>query len=148
MAEGAVQSIEISAAPETVFAVLADLPRYPEWITAMRSVNVVEEADDGLARRAAFEVDAMVKVITYELEYEYDVPNRISWTAIPGDDITEMEGSYELAELEDGCTEVVYALKVDYSFPLPGFLRRQAEKQLVGTALRGLKKRVEEVQTG
>ncbi len=148
MAEGAVQSIEISAAPEIVFAVLADLPNYPEWITAMRSVEILEESDQGLAQRAAFEVDAMVKVITYELEYDYDVPNRISWTAIPGDDITEMEGSYELVHIEDGCTEVVYALKVDYSFPLPGFLRRQAEKQLVGTALRGLKKRVEEVQTG
>ena len=114
----------------------------------MRSVNVTEQMADGLAARAVFQVDAMVKVISYELEYEYDVPNRISWTALPGDDITEMEGSYELHEIEGGCTEVVYSLKVAYSFPLPGFLRRQAEKQLVGTALRGLKKRVEEVQTG
>ncbi len=147
MAEGAVQSIEISAAPADVFSVLADLPTYPEWITAMRSVTVTAERDDGLAERALFEVDAMVKVISYELEYEYEVPHRITWTALPGNDITEMEGSYDLTELEDGGTEVVYALKVDYSFPLPGFLRRQAEKQLVGTALRGLKKRVEEVQT-
>lgn len=147
MAEGAVQRIEISSKPADVFAVLADLPTYPEWITAMRSVNVTEQMADGLAARAVFEVDAMVKVISYELVYEYDVPSRISWTALPGDDIAEMEGSYELHELEDGCTEVVYSLKVDYSFPLPGFLRRQAEKQLVGTALRGLKKRVEEVKT-
>ena len=148
MAEGAVQRIEISAPPRDVFAVLADLPTYPEWITAMRTVEVTSEFEDGLAAQARFEVDAMVKVISYELEYEYDVPNRISWTALPGDDITEMEGSYELHQLDDGCTKVVYALKVDYSFPLPGFLRRQAEKQLVGTALRGLKKRVEEVRSG
>lgn len=145
MAQGAVQKIEISAAPGDVFAVLADLPTYPEWITAMRSVSVTEERDDGLAAEATFEVDAMVKVISYELVYDYEVPHRISWNALPGDDIKEMEGSYELSELEDGGTEVVYALKVDYSFPLPGFLRRQAEKQLVGTALRGLKRRVEEV---
>ena len=148
MAEGAVQSIEISAPPAVVFAVLADLPTYPQWISAMRSVVVTEETGDGLPVTATFEVDAMVKVISYELNYECDVPRRMSWTAVPGDDITEMEGSYDLSELEDGCTEVVYALKVDYSFPLPGFLRRQAEKQLVGNALRGLKKRVEEVQTG
>jgi uncharacterized membrane protein len=148
MAEGAVQRIEISAPPTDVFAVLADLPTYPEWITAMRTVEVTSEFEGGLAERARFEVDAMVKVISYELEYEYEVPSRISWTALPGDDITEMEGSYDLHQLEDGSTEVVYALKVDYSFPLPGFLRRQAEKQLVGTALRGLKKRVEEIQGG
>lgn len=148
MAEGTVQSIEISASPETVFAVLADLPAYPEWISAMWSVVVMEETDDGLPATARFEVDAMVKVISYELNYECDAPHRMAWRAVPGDDITEMEGSYDLKHSEDGCTEVVYALKVDYSFPLPGFLRRQAEKQLVGNALRGLKKRVEEVQTG
>jgi len=33
---------------------------------------------------------------------------------------------------------------VDPAFSIPGFLRRQAEKQIVGTALRGLKKRAEE----
>jgi uncharacterized membrane protein len=148
MAEGAVQSIEITAAPEDVFAVLADLPSYPEWITAMRLVEVLEQSDDGLVRRARFEVDAMVKVIGYELEYDYEPPHRISWTAVPGEDITDMVGSYELSELDDGGTEVVYALRVEYSFPLPGFLRRQAEKQLIGTALRGLKRRVEEVVPG
>ena len=37
----------------------------------------------------------------------------------------------------------MYALRVIPSFDIPGFLRRQAEKQLVGTALRGLRKRVQ-----
>jgi hypothetical protein len=41
----------------------------------------------------------------------------------------------------DGATEVVYALSVEPNFTVPGFLRRQAEKQIVTTALRGLRKR-------
>ena len=35
------------------------------------------------------------------------------------------------------------ALRVDPAFVVPGFLRRQAEKQIVSNALRGLKKRAE-----
>lgn len=145
MSEGTVQNIEIPASAEAIFDVLADLEHYPEWITAMRSVEVLERDADGLPARVSFEVDAMVKVISYVLTYEFKRPRLMSWVAEPGDDILEMVGSYELSDLEGGGTDVVYALRVDYAFPLPGFLRRQAEKQLVSTALRGLRKRVRQV---
>jgi hypothetical protein len=36
----------------------------------------------------------------------------------------------------------VYALTVDTKFTIPGFIKRQAEKQIVNTALRGLRRRV------
>ena len=145
VSEGTVQSIEIPANAGEIFDVLADLERYPEWITAMRSVDILERDADGMPARVQFEVDAMVKVITYILTYTFDRPKLMSWVAEPGEDIREMVGSYELTELESGGTDVVYALSVDYGFPLPGFLRRQAEKQLVSTALRGLRKRVRQV---
>jgi ribosome-associated toxin RatA of RatAB toxin-antitoxin module len=145
VSEGTVQSIEIPATPEAIFDVLADLERYPEWITAMRTVDVLDQDADGMPARVQFEVDAMVKVISYVLTYTFERPKTISWVAEPGEDIREMIGSYELSELEGGGTDVVYALSVDYGFPLPGFLRRQAEKQLVSTALRGLRKRVRQV---
>jgi hypothetical protein len=38
---------------------------------------------------------------------------------------------------------VLFALRVDPAFTVPGFLRRQAEKQIVSSALRGLKRRAE-----
>jgi hypothetical protein len=86
----------------------------------------------------------MIKEISYVLDYDFDHDTGFSWSAIPNEDITALEGSYEFKELEDGGTEVVYALRVDPAFSVPGFLRRQAEKQIVGTALRGLKRRAEE----
>jgi hypothetical protein len=46
------------------------------------------------------------------------------------------------ASSDDGGTEVVYSLTVEPKFIIPGFIRRQAEKQIVSTALRGLRKRV------
>ena len=40
-------------------------------------------------------------------------------------------------------TEVTYRLAVDLSIPMIGMLRRKAEKIIIDTALKGLKKRVE-----
>ena len=56
-----------------------------------------------------------------------------------------MDGRYEFYDLEDGGTEVVYALRVEPNFKVPGMLRRQAERQIVATALRGLRDRAEEL---
>lgn len=141
--EGTVQSIEVSAEPQLVYEVALDLEAYPEWAVGVKEVTVLEEDEHGRPHRVVFVTDAMIKEITYELEYAYDLDNGFSWTAIPGDDIKAMEGSYRFNEIGDGNTEVLYALKVDPAFSVPGFLRRQAEKQIVSSALRGLKKRSE-----
>jgi uncharacterized membrane protein len=148
MADATVQSIEIMAPAKAVFAVAADLDHYTEWASAVKSVKVLEKDRNGRAKRAAFVVDGMVKEISYTLSYVYDEPTSIAWTAEPGPDIRSMEGSYSFNTLDDGGTEVVYALKADPAFIIPGFLRRQVEKQIVSTALRGLRKRVEQVSSG
>ncbi len=142
--EGTVQRIEVSAEPQHVYEVALDLEAYPEWAGGVKTVAVTKEDEHGRPIEADFVVDGMVKEISYSLVYDFDHDNGFSWEAIPNDDITELKGQYEFNKLEDGCCEVVYALKVDPAFTVPGFLRRQAEKQIVGTALRGLKKRAEE----
>ncbi len=143
MSEGTVQNIDISAPIQLVYDVAADLSLYPDWAQSVKAVDVLETDDGGLPNRASFRVDAMLKEISYELVYKHDVPNLMSWTAVPGPDIEAMEGSYEFTETDDGGTSVVYALQVETTLVLPGFLRKQAEKTLVSTALRGLKRRAE-----
>lgn len=142
MAEGTVQSIEIDAEPAACFAVASDVAAYPDWATGVRSTEVLETDDVGRPHRAAFVIDGMVKEISYTLTYEYDEPTSISWTADPGADLKAMEGSYTFKEISPGRTEIVYALRAEPAFTIPGFLRRQVEKQIVGTALRGLRERV------
>ncbi len=144
--EGTIRSTETSASPDTVFAVAADLATYTDWATGLNEVEVLEEGADGRARRARFEIEGFIKRIRYELEYEYDPPKTISWRAIPGPDIRDMEGSYSFTALDGGGTEIVYALRVEPAFTVPGFLRRQAEKQIVTAALRELKRHAESVE--
>ncbi len=143
MVEGTVQRVEISAAPQHVYEVALDLEAYSEWADGVKSVVVTSEDEFGRPATADFVVEAMVKEISYTLEYDYGYDNGFAWSAIPNQDLKSLDGRYEFNEIESGC-EVVYALKVDPAFIVPGFLRRQAEKQIVGTALRGLKKRAEE----
>ena len=148
MAEGTVQSIEVDADPSACFAVASDVAAYPEWATGVRETEVLETDDQGRPSRAAFVIDGMVKEIAYTLQYTYDEPHSMSWTAEPGADLKSLEGSYTFKELGEGRTEIIYALKADPAFTIPGFLRRQVEKQIVGTALRGLRERVGAVTGG
>lgn len=141
--EGTVQKVEVSAEPQHVYEVALDLEAYPEWAGGVKSVAITEEDEYGRPAQADFVVDGMVKELSYTLAYDYDYDNGFAWKAIPNSDIRSLEGRYEFNPLDEGGCEVVYALKVDPAFTVPGFLRRQAEKQIVGTALRGLKKRAE-----
>ncbi len=141
--EGTVQSIEVSADAQTIYEVALDLDAYPDWATGVKEVEIEEEDEHGRPVRVSFVADAMIKEISYTLLYRYDLDDGFSWSADPGRDIKAMEGSYRFVDLEEGGTEVLYALKVEPAFTVPGFLRRQAEKQIVSNALRGLKKRAE-----
>jgi uncharacterized membrane protein len=141
--EGTIRTSEAAAPPEAVFGVAADVASYPDWATGVAAVEVLERDPAGRAARARFVIDGFIKRISYELVYEYDPPHRISWRAVPGDDIRSMEGHYEFRP-RDGGTEIVYALRVEPAFVIPGFLRHQAEKQIVQAALRGLRRRAEE----
>ncbi|HJQ91074.1 MAG TPA: SRPBCC family protein [Acidimicrobiia bacterium] len=142
MTEGTFQTLEIDAPAEALYDVAADIASYPEWATGVKEVEVLERTSDGLVERARFVVAGMVKEIEYVLRYSHDRPNVLSWVAEEDSkDVRMLEGSYTFTAV-DGATEVVYALTVEPNFKMPGFLRRQAENQIVTTALRGLRKRV------
>lgn len=142
--EGTVQRIDVAAPQQFVYEIALDIETYPDWAGGVKAVSVAEEDEHGRPTVADFTVDAMIKEISYTLDYDFSHENGFAWSARPNDDLTLLEGSYTFNAIDDDNTEVVYALRAEPNFKVPGFLRRQAEKQIVGTALRGLKKRAEE----
>ena len=142
MADQTTSSIVINAAPGEVMAVIADFDDYPSWAQGVKSAEVVADGDDGRAREVHFELDASPIKDTYTLGYEWSGDDAVSWTLLEGRMLKAMDGSYELRSLGDD-TEVTYRLAVDISMPMIGMLKRKAEKVIVDTALKGLKKRVE-----
>lgn len=141
MTEGTFSTLEIDASPEDLYDVAADVATYPEWASGVKEVEVLESDESGRVERARFVLDVGVKEIEYVLRYTHDRPKVLSWVAEDSSDLKALEGSYQF-EQTNGATEVVYSLTVEPNFSFPGFLRRQAEKQIVTTALRGLRKRV------
>lgn len=142
MAEGTFSTLEIDATPEELYDVAADVAAYPEWASGVKEVEVLGTDREGRVDRARFVLEGFVKEIEYVLKYTHDRPNVLSWVAEESDDLEMLEGSYQFDPADDGATEVVYSLSVQPKFIIPGFIKRQAEKQIVTTALRGLRKRV------
>jgi carbon monoxide dehydrogenase subunit G len=149
MAELSTQSIQISAPPARVAAVICDFPRYPEWTGVMKRAEVVEEYEDGYASQVRFLLDAGVIIDEYKLAYEYaeDI-SRIEWHLVaPSRMQRGQSGSYDIADNGDGTSTVTYTLEVELSMPMLGMFKRKAEKMIMDTALRELKRRVESLPT-
>lgn len=145
MADSSTQSILIVAPPARVAEAICDFARYPEWAGAMREVEVVEEYEDGYASQVRFVVEAGVVSDEYTLAYEYaeDI-SRIEWQLVaPSSMQKSQSGSYDITDNGDGTSTVRYTLEVELNMPMLGMFKRKAEKMIMDTALRELKRRVE-----
>lgn len=124
-------------------SVIADFEAYPEWAQGVKTARVVEQSDDGQVGKVYFELDAAPIRDSYTLAYAWNGTDSVTWTLDEGKMLRGMDGAYELEDLGDGRTEVTYRLAVDVAIPMIGMLKRKAEKVIIDTALKGLKKRVE-----
>ncbi|MBV8788942.1 MAG: SRPBCC family protein [Mycobacterium sp.] len=143
MAEKTTQTIYIEADPETVMQVIADIDSYPEWISEYKEAEVQEKDADGNPKIARLVLDAAVLKDTMVMAYTWPADRQsVSWTLTSSSLLRSLEGSYRLAPKGSG-TEVTYELAVDLAVPMLGLLKRKAERRLIDTALKDLKKRVE-----
>src|SRR4051812_13011026 len=143
MVDQAASSITITADKTAVMDVIADFPAYPEWAGFIKVAEVVEPGSDGRAKQVRFVLDAGVIKDDYVLEYDWDGDDEVSWHLVKGNVLKDMDGRYALSDAGDGQTEVTYRLAVDLKIPMIGLIRRKAEKVIIDTALKELKKRVE-----
>jgi ribosome-associated toxin RatA of RatAB toxin-antitoxin module len=145
MADATSSSITIAASPERVMEVIADFPAYPEWAEQVKSVEVLDSDAGGRAEQVRFTMDAGPIKDSYTLDYTWAPDGRsVSWTLVKGQIQRAQNGSYVLSGSPEQTT-VTYALAVDLNIPMIGMLRRKAEKVIIDTALKGLKRRVESV---
>jgi ribosome-associated toxin RatA of RatAB toxin-antitoxin module len=143
MAEQSTQTIVIDAPADRIMAVIADFPAYPEWTKAIKTTEVLETNDNGRATAVKMTVDQGPVKDTYTLGYDWAADNRsVRWHLIKGQMQKAQDGSYRLAPSGEG-TEVTYTLAVQLAIPMIGQLRRKAEKVIMDTALKELKRRVE-----
>ncbi|MFD1826548.1 MULTISPECIES: SRPBCC family protein [Mumia] len=145
MTDQTTSDIVVDAEPSAIMAVIADFATYPTWATGVKEAQVVALDEFGArATQVQFILDATPIRDTYTLAYTWDGDHKVEWEiAEPGAMLKGMDGAYVLDALGGGSTRVTYRLAVEVSIPLLGMLRRKAEKVIIDTALKGLKKRVE-----
>jgi len=137
-------SITISAPPAEVMAVIADFAAYPAWTGAVKEVEVRSTTPGGLAKQVWFNLDAGAIKDKYTLTYVWKGAKEVRWSLVDAEQIlTSMDGAYLLAPDGAGATKVTYQLAVDIKIPMLGMIKRKAEKVIIDTALKELKKRVE-----
>jgi ribosome-associated toxin RatA of RatAB toxin-antitoxin module len=144
MADQTTASISIKASPGAVMDVIADFEAYPEWTGAVKRAEVLSQRDDGRAELVHYQLDAGAIKDEYTLTYDWsEMPGVLRWKLVEGQMLKLLTGSYEVSEASDGTTDVTYTLAVDVKIPLLGMIKRKAEKVIIDTALKELKKRVE-----
>jgi hypothetical protein len=155
MAESSTQSMTMAASPKAIMDTIADFDAYPDWTASIKTAEVLEAGTDGRAKRVRFTLDAGLIKDTYELDYQWAGDGlSVTWDLVAGQIQKAQHGSYVLRPVgsaagrsgESGTaetTEVTYSLSVDLSIPLIGPLRRKAERTIMDTALKELRRRVE-----
>ncbi len=145
MTDSSTQSIVVAATTDRVAAVITGFPSYPEWVSAVKTADVLEEYEDGYASRVHFVMDAGVLKDDYVLEYEYaEDLSRIEWHLVEPSSVQKAQhGAYDIEDNGDETVTVTYSLSVELTIPMLGMFRRRAEKMIMDVALKELKKQAE-----
>ena len=142
MADLARSTITIAAPPEQVLSVIADIASYPEWTGQIKSAEVLDADASGRPAQARFVMDAGALKDEYILAYVWGA-DEVSWKLVGKSLVQKSQvGAYRLTPSAAG-TDVAYELAVDLSLPMLGMFKRKAEKMIMDSALKALKKRVE-----
>jgi hypothetical protein len=145
MADRTSSTVHIDVPAAAIMAVIADFAAYPGWASGVRAADVEGTGQDGRPDRVRFSLDAGPVKDSYVLGYTWNGDNEVRWDLVErGSMVAEMSGAYVLTATGAG-TEVTYQLAVGMAVPMPGFLKRRAEKTIIDTALQGLKRRAETV---
>lgn len=144
MSDTAREELVMRAPPERLYETVLDFERYPEWAADIKHVSVLERDDEGRGTVVSWRAAAFGRSTSYTLRYDYaDAPGEVAWVLERGDITSKLDGSYLFERVDDNTTRVVYTLEAQLKIPLPGFIKRRAERLIISTALKELRARVE-----
>jgi uncharacterized protein YndB with AHSA1/START domain len=137
---------EISAPPETVFAVLTDHRRYSE-LTPLRKSELEREGETDPNGVGAIRKLTVVGPPMREEVIAFEAPQRFSYTVLSGLPVRDHVGTVELSD-EDGRTKMVYAVRTQPTLPVVGFAVVAAVKQAIKGLIDGIAKESERRAAG
>ncbi len=143
MAETATETITIAAPPDRVWEIAIDLENYPVWTHDVKDVLITNRDEHGRPSEVEFRTSALGRSTHYTLSYDYsDAPHVLAWTMIKGDIQRSIDGAFKFRPTDNGGTHVQYDLAIELVVPLPGFVKRRAERRILN-AIKELKAHAE-----
>lgn len=144
MSESSTSTVEVSAPLEEVAAKLTAIAGYPEWLSSIKKVEVIESDTEGRATKADVSIDAGVMKDRATLSYDWSkAPQEITFSLDDADLMTTMDGKYTLKALDADTTLVTYELGVELSLPVPRMMVSKTEKTTIDQALKELQAQFE-----
>jgi ribosome-associated toxin RatA of RatAB toxin-antitoxin module len=138
---------EIDAPLDTVWALVEDVERAPEWQGGLKGMHALERDGDKRAILCETESDAKVTTIKSTVRFTYDGPTTVSWTQEKGQ-LKSVDGRWELEDLGGERTRATYKLDVELGRKLGLIIRGPLvdllRDMLVSARAGELKKAIEE----
>jgi coenzyme Q-binding protein COQ10 len=137
---GASRSIVINAPPEKIFDVITQYEKYPEFLSEVKKIRVLERKDNTV--KVQYEVD-VIKTIRYTILVKEERPKRMSWTFVEGEVMKDNKGGWVLEPEGEGRTKATYTVELALGPLVPkAIVNGLTEKQLPGM-LEAFKRRAE-----
>jgi uncharacterized membrane protein len=144
MSDSSASTVQIDAPIADVAAKLYAIDAYPQWLSSIKKVEVVESDENGRALKANVSIDAGVMKDRATLVYDWSAaPGEVTFSLDEADLMTAMDGKYILKSLDEDTTSVTYQLGVELSLPVPRMMIAKTEKTTIDTALAELKAQFE-----
>lgn len=102
---------------DKVWAVISNYESYPEFVDGVNGIKVLNRDDK--SARVEYTIN-MIKKLNYVLKMQEQAPNKLSWSFEAGDIFKVNSGSWELKDLGNGTTGVVYSVEVEVKGFFPG----------------------------
>ena len=119
-----------------VLQLLLQTDRQTEYRHELAKLQTVERFENGLVMEN--EMRMMLRPIRFWLRYQWDVDaGRISWSLDPRfpNDVRQVEGFWELQELDAEHTMARTGTQVDVGTAIPAFLQEAATRNNLGDTL-------------
>jgi ribosome-associated toxin RatA of RatAB toxin-antitoxin module len=125
----------VEAPPAAVYAVIADVERYPDWHPFFATVDVTERDADGRPSRARCSHPASVTTLHTEIAFQYRDGEEVG-ARREGGDLKALDGCFTVRPEGDG-SSVTQTLVVDPGMRLGMLLRGPVEERVRESVLSG-----------
>ncbi len=140
-----VGAIVIDRPLHEVWAVLIHYEDKAEYQPRVEKVWVLEKQPDRLKVR--MQIDASISTARYTALFQLDhAAHSIHWTldkTAPDNTVADIDGGYQLAEISDTRTLVVYRTWVDAGRAVPRSIQNYIARKSIPNLLRAIKNRIE-----